>query len=159
VNWNNAQLAVIGQHVASFAAGGVAIAVALHFVSEAQGGMITESLNSIWDGVIQISKGVAGLAAVATSVYTTLKATNSASPASQIRSVVTNLSASDVTQAANSVADPAGRNKLISAVASMPEVRGIVAPEVVVLNTESPKVVNTPQAIERLPLGVPRQAA
>jgi hypothetical protein len=93
------------------------------------------------DGLSQTAKGAAGLASALALLYTTLKSANNATPQNQMASVVSNLSAPQIAQVANAVADPGGRNKLISAVGEMPEVKGIVADTNVALNTESEKVV------------------
>lgn len=159
LNWNWNEKAAAGRHVLSYVAGGVTALVGWHFLTPQDASSITENLNTIWDGIVKVGTGVAGLAAVLTPIYTALVAKKSAEPASQIKSVVANLSAPQATQVINSIADPEGRNKLISAVAEMPEVRAIVAPASVATATESTKVVSTPGEAQLLPLAVPPKAA
>lgn len=139
MNWM--QLKAAGRHLASYAAGGVTVLVAWHFLSPVQGTDITTSLNSISSGIEQVIKGITGLLAVLTPIYTAWRASKAASPSAQIKSVIDNLSAPQITQEANKIADPASRNKLIDAVAEMPEVKVIKADEQVALATGSPKVV------------------
>lgn len=142
LNWNWNQYKAAGKHVASYAAGGVTAAVALHFLSPTQGGDIAENIGLITDGVTKIATGVAGIIAVLAPIYTALKAAHNASPASQVTSVVANLSAPQGTQEANAIADPASRTKLIEAVAEMPEVKKIVPADPALADaTASPKVV------------------
>ena len=155
-NWNMTQASAAGKHVLSFIAGAVAFATAAHFISAEQAGGITQNINDIVDGLTTAAKGAAGLLSILTVIYTSYKAANNSSPESQINNVVKNLSAPQITQIANAVTDPAGRNKLINAVAGMPEVRAIVAPESVINDTASPKVVGTAAEVSALPLGVPR---
>ena len=155
-NWNWNQLKSAGRNVASFAAGGVAMAAALHFISAQDAGGLTENINTVVEGVTQIAKGLAGIVAILVPIYTAWQAARSASPKAQIDNVVTNLSSSEIVQAANAVADPGGRNKLINAVAEMPEVRAVVAPNGVAHATDSNKVVSTPAEAAALPMAVPR---
>lgn len=141
VNWNWTQYKAAGRNVASYAAGGVTVAVAFHFLTPAQGGDVTQNLNLIADGVVKIATGIGGLVAVLTPVYTAIKAARNASPSAQVTSVVANLSAPQITQAANAVADPTSRSKLIEAVADMPEVKKIIPVDpALALATVSPKV-------------------
>lgn len=153
-NWNEKKAA--GRHVLSYAAGGVTALVALHILTPQDASGITDNLTSIWDGIEKIITGLTGLAAILVPIYTALTAKKSAEPAEQVKAVVANLSAPAITQAADAVADPASRNKLISAVAEMREVRGIVAPESVAKNTDSNKVVSSPEAVAGLPLASAR---
>ena len=155
-NWNMTQAAAAGKHLLSFVAGAVAFATASHFISAEQAGGITQNINDIVDGLTTAVKGAVGLLSILTVIYTGLKSASNASPEAQINNVVRNLSAPQITQIANAVADPAGRNKLINAVAQMPEVRAIVTPEAVANATYSPKVVSTPAEASALPLAVPR---
>lgn len=112
----------------------------------------TVALNAIADNIKTLALGVASLLTTIAVIKNSLTSAQNASPANQINSVVTNLAAPQVTQIANSIADPEGRKKLITAVAEMQEVRGIVANEVVAQGTPSSKVVSTPQEVARLPM-------
>lgn len=85
-NWNSYKAA--GKHVASYIAGGVSIAVTFHFISPTDASGITENLNSIYDGVVKIGTGIAGLAAILTPIYTALKAAHNASPVGQATGLV-----------------------------------------------------------------------
>lgn len=158
LNWNWNEKAAAGRHVLSYVAGGISFAVGWHFLSPTDATGITENLNTIWDGIVKVGTGVAGLAATLTPIYTALMAKKSAEPASQIKNVVANLSAPQATQAVNAIVDPEGRNKLISAVAEMKEVRGIVMPESVARSIDSTKVVGSPAEIQLLPPATPRAA-
>lgn len=139
LNWT--QLKAAGRHAASYIAGGVTVLVGWHFLSPAQGTDITTNIGLISDGLTKFMAGVAGLITTLTPIYMAWRAARAASPSEQVKSVITQLSAPEITQAANAVADPTSRIKLISAVAEMPEVKSIKADPVVAANTESPKVV------------------
>lgn len=139
--WNWSQYKAAGKHVVSYAAGGVTVAVAFHFLSPAQGQDISQNIGLITDGATKIATGIAGLIAILAPIYNALRAANNSSPSAQITSVVQNLSAPQITQAANAVADPASRTKLIEAVADMPEVKKIVPNDpTIATSTLSPKV-------------------
>ena len=148
LNWNWNEKAAAGRHVLSYVAGGVTVLVGWHFIAPDQGVAITDNLTTIWDGVIKVGTGVAGLVATLVPIYTALQAKHSASPASQANSVSANLPT-----------DAASRTKIINAVAEMPEVRAIVAPRAIVDATLSTKVVNMPEAVSALPLAVPPKVA
>lgn len=144
LDWNWQQYKAAGKNVASYAAGGVSVAVALHFLSPAQGGDVTANIGLISDGLTKVATGIAGLVSSGTIIYTALRAAHNASPSSQVTSVVNNLSAPQITQAANAIADPASRTKLIEAVAEMPEVKKIVPVDpALAVATASPKVTKT----------------
>lgn len=129
LNWNWNQARAAGKNALSYVAGGISVAVAWHFISPGQGTDITGNINDVVEGATQLGKGLAGLIATGSAIYAAFKAANNASPSSQVKSVVQNLSAPEITQAANAVADPTSRNKLIAAVADMPEVKKIVPVE------------------------------
>jgi hypothetical protein len=89
----------------------------------------------------KVATGVAGLSAIILPVYTAWRAAHSASPGEQVKSVITQLSAPQITQAANAVADPHSRQNLIEAVAEMPEVKKVVPVDPAVAQAiPSPKV-------------------
>lgn len=156
LNWNWNEKAAAGRHLLSYAAGGLTVLAGWHFLSPQDASAIGDSLNTIWDGLIKVGTGVATLLGTLIPIYTALTAKKSAEPASQIKSVVTNLSAPQATQAMNAIADPEGRNKLIAAVSKMDEVRAIVVPESLAGAVPSEKVVGSPDAAAHLPLAVPR---
>lgn len=85
MNWNSAKAA--GKHVASYLAGGISVAVAFHFISPTDATGLNDNLNSIYHGIEEIAKGVAGIIAILTPIYTTWKAANNATPASQAASL------------------------------------------------------------------------
>lgn len=87
LQWNWNQYKAAGKHVASYAAGGVTVAVGLHFLSPSQGGDIGGDINLIVDGVEKIATGVAGIVAVIAPIYTALRAAKNASPTSQASSL------------------------------------------------------------------------
>lgn len=82
------QVYAAGRHVASYVAGGVSVAVALHFLSPSQGGDLGTSINQVSDGITQIAKGIAGICAVLTPIYTAWRAAHSASPTQEAISLV-----------------------------------------------------------------------
>lgn len=147
-NWTWPEYQAAGKHVLSYAAGATTVAVAFHFITPKDATDIADNLNTIWNGAMQVAKGVAGLGAVLIPIYTTLKAAFNASPSQQVKRVVDNLSAPPSSQAADAIADPESRKDLINAVSKMPEVKGIVADERVAEETPSPKVVASPEAIK-----------
>lgn len=142
INWNWTQTKAAGRNAASYAAGGVTMLVALHYISPGQGESLGTDINLITDGLAKIATGVAGISAILLPIYTAWRAAHQSSPSEQVKSVITNLSAPQITQAANAVADPASRNNLIEAVADMPEVKKIIPVDPKVANEiPSPKVV------------------
>jgi hypothetical protein len=96
-SWNWNQYKAAGKHVASYAAGGVSVAVAFHYLSPGQGDDITTNLNSIFDGIKEIAIGTGGLITVLTPIYTALRAARNASVPNQGASLVA---------AANNTASP-----------------------------------------------------
>lgn len=83
MNWNWNSYKAAGKHVASYAAGGVTVAVVFGLINQGQGVDATADINSITNGIESIAKGIAGLIAIATPIYTAWKAANNASPAGQ----------------------------------------------------------------------------
>lgn len=156
LNWNWTEKAAAGRHVISYVAGGITVLVGWHLLSPQDATSIADNLNTTWDGLVKVGSGISGLVATGLSIRAALTAKKSAEPASQIKSVVTNLSAPQATQAMNAIADPEGRNKLIAAVSKMDEVRAIVVPESLASAVPSEKVVGSPDAAAHLPLAVPR---
>ncbi len=141
LNWNWSQAKAAGRNAASYAAGGVTVLVAMHYISPTQGTDITTNINLLLDGATKVATAIAGLSAILLPVYTAWRAANSASPSNQVKNVITELSASDITQAANAVADPKSRQNLIEAVADMPEVKKIVSSDPKIAQAiPSPKV-------------------
>lgn len=145
-NWTWAQSKAAGRNVASYAAGGVTVALAWGLVSQTDAATLTEAIGHIVDGTTELAKGVGMIAGVVVPIYTAWRAAHSSSPKEQIKSVVENLSDTQAAQAANAIADPTGRNKLINAVATMPEVKQVVATTEVAQNTPSSKVVTAQNA-------------
>lgn len=141
--WNWTQDKAAGKHLLSYAAGATTAAAFMGLISQGDSASLMSGLNQIVDGLESAAKGVGVVAGVLIPIYTALRAAHNASPQEQIKSVVNNLSAPEVTQVANAVVDPQGRAKLINAVAEMPEVKGIVAAPAVALVTPSDKVVAT----------------
>lgn len=83
MNWNWNSYKAAGKHVASYAAGGVTVAIAFGVLNSTQGADATADINSIASGVESIAKGIAGLVAILTPIYTMWKAANNASPVGQ----------------------------------------------------------------------------
>lgn len=86
LNWN--QYKAAGKHVASFAAGGVGVAVALHFITPSQATDVNGNLTSIFTGLQQVATGIAGLGAVLVPIYTAWRASHNAAPAVQAAALV-----------------------------------------------------------------------
>lgn len=126
IKWTPQQWQAAGKHLLSYSAGGVSIAVAWHFISPGQGTDISSNINDVVEGTTQLLKGLAGLLATGAAIYSGLKSAQRASPASQVESVVNSLAGPVSQQVANAIADPTSRDKLIAAVADMPEVMKIV---------------------------------
>lgn len=87
LNWNWNQYKAAGRHVASYAAGGVSVAVALHLLSPAQGSDIAENIGTITDGLMKVATGIGGLIAVLAPIYTAFKAAHSASPVQEAKAL------------------------------------------------------------------------
>lgn len=83
MNWNWNSYKAAGKHVASYAAGGVTVAIAFGLLNANQGADVNTAVNSIVDGLESIIKGVSLLIAIATPIYTTWRAANNASPVGQ----------------------------------------------------------------------------
>lgn len=145
---NLGQYQVAAQHALSYGAGLATMAATWGVVSQVDAASLTEHFTDIYNGSLLLAKGLAGLATTAGSIYAGYRAVKSASPSEQVKSVVAALAAPPSTQAANAIADPGSRKELISAVAGMPEVKGIVATPSVAADTASPKVVATPDAVK-----------
>lgn len=79
-NWGMNSWEAAGKHVASYAAGGVTVAVAWGFLSSSQGSDLTTDVNMITHGVGEVVKGVAGIAAALTPLYTAWRAAHNATP-------------------------------------------------------------------------------
>lgn len=131
-----------GKHVVSYAAGAATVAAAWGLISQGDSTSIVQNLNLLMHGLGEVVTAVTMLATTAASIWAGLKAIRNSSPESQMKSVVTNLTEQQVAKAAGAVDDPAGRKKLISAVADMPEVKQVVTDEQTALQTLSPKVVS-----------------
>src|ERR1035437_4735164 len=88
--WTWQQYQAAGKHIASYAAGGISVAVAFHFlnITPAQGTDLTQDVNLIVDGVTKTVTGVMGILAIATPIYTALRAANNAGVAHQGASLV-----------------------------------------------------------------------
>ena len=126
LNWNWAQSKAAGRNAASYVAGGITMLIAMHYLSPGPGEDLTADIGILTNALTKLATGLAGVSAILLPVYTMWRAASSASPSEQVKSVITNLSASDITQAANAVADPNSRRNLIEAVAEMPEVKKVV---------------------------------
>ena len=153
-SWNENQLASAGRNVVSAVGGIVGTLVAMHFLSSQQSSDITSNIDLIVHGVTQTVTGIIGLAGVLGPIWAALRAAHNASPSQVINHAAIDLSASQSRQASDALADPSARNKIINAVAEMPEVRAIVTPEAVAHATDSAKVVSTPAEAAQLPLAI-----
>jgi hypothetical protein len=111
MNWTWDQYKAAGKHLASYTAGGVTVAVAFGVLTSSQGVDANADINSIISGLESVAKGVAGLIAIITPIYTAWMAAHNASP--QVR---------------------------LNAVAAMPEVSKIITTPEVAKATPSDKV-------------------
>jgi hypothetical protein len=87
-NWNWNSYKAAGKHVASYIAGGLSVAVTFHFISPTDASGITDNISTISDGLTKVATGVAGLLAILTPIYTTLKAAHNASAVGQATGLV-----------------------------------------------------------------------
>lgn len=138
IDWDWGQYKAAGRNVASYAAGGVTVALAWGLVSANDASQLQEGISTIASGAEQMAKGIGMVAGVLVPMYTAWRAAHSASPKAQAKAVVDNLADPHAPQAIASTDD---RNKLINAVSMMPEVKQIVATTDVALSTPSAKVV------------------
>jgi hypothetical protein len=81
--WNINQYKAAGKHAASYIAGGVSVAVLFHFISPSDANSINENLNTVYHGIEEIAKGVAGIIGVLTPIYTAWRAAHNAGPVQQ----------------------------------------------------------------------------
>ena len=89
LDWNLNQYKAAGKHVASFAAGGVGMAAALHFLSPSQAVDVNGNLTQIFNGLEQVATGIAGLGTILVPIYTALRAAHNANPTVQAQALVT----------------------------------------------------------------------
>ncbi len=83
MNWNWNSYKAAGKHVASYAAGGVTVAVAFGLLNSSQGTEATTDINTIATSLESLGKAIAGLAGILVPIYTAWRAANNASPAGQ----------------------------------------------------------------------------
>lgn len=114
MNWTWDQYKAAGKHVASYAAGGVTVAIAFGVLTSSQGADANTDVNSIIDGIESVVKGITGLVAIATPFYTAWMAAHNAS--SQVR---------------------------LNAVAAMPDIKKILTTQAIADATPSAKVSAT----------------
>lgn len=153
--WNATQWQSAGRNWLSTAAGVVgslvAMALTLHAITPEQASDLTKYFNELVSGITLVVEAVIGLATVVLiPIYTSFKAAHSASPNQQAKSL-TSLPNDQVAAALESTTN-GSRVKLISGVADMTGVRGIIGPENLAAATESPKVVSTVAEMAALPL-------
>lgn len=117
--WNEWKAA--GRHVSTFVAGGISVAVAVKFLSPGDAQLLTDNVAHITTGLKELAEGVAGLIAFGISVRNMLAAKSAAEPANQVIAVATNLRKNGSADVPSPL-----RNEIIGAVATMPEVRGVV---------------------------------
>lgn len=140
-NWDAHQWQAAGKHAASFAAGIVALAAATHFISAQDASNLTDGVNNVYNGVMQVAKGVAEIVAILTPIYGMVKSAHNASPTSTIQRV--EQIANDPTQATA----PAAKKALAAATDSLPEVAGVImnaTPAGVALSNSVPSATVAP---------------
>lgn len=81
------QYKAAGRHVASYAAGGVTVAVTMGLLTNGQGADLNSALSSIVDGVGHITAGLVTIAGIVTPFYTAWRSSHSANPSIQAASI------------------------------------------------------------------------
>lgn len=137
--WNEAKAA--GKHLASYAAGGVTVAVAWGLLSTTSGADINADINLIADGTKKVVEGTAGIIAVLTPIYTAWRAAHNASPDQQQAAVAARPDRMVV------AIDPAKPAEAAMRVASLPEIKAVITnPEVAAATPQIAKIVS-PEAL------------
>jgi hypothetical protein len=88
IAWNWTQYKASGRHVASFAAGLIGGAAALHFITPQQATDVNGDITALFTGLEQVATSIAGLIAICVPIYTAFKAAHSASPTMEAKSLV-----------------------------------------------------------------------
>lgn len=88
MSWNWNQYKAAGKHVASFAAGGIGVAAAMHFITPQQALDANGNITQIVGGLQQVITGIAGIATVLVPIYTALRSAHNANPTVQAQSLV-----------------------------------------------------------------------
>lgn len=107
------QYKAAGRNALSYAAGGVTAAAAMGLISHGDSTSLLSGLNDIANGLESVAKGVGVIAGILVPIYTAYRASHSASPQEQIKTV-----------------------------AAMPEVKAIVTTPAVAAESPSLKVVS-----------------
>lgn len=118
LKWTKAQWDAAGRHVLTALGSALTMAVIMNLITAAQAGVLLEQATNFITALF-------GLIAVLGPIYAAWQAARSASPAAQVDEVAKNLGSGPVSQAANAIADPLSRDKIIQAVANMPEVKEV----------------------------------
>lgn len=136
MKWDWNQYAASGKHWLSYGAGLITMLAAVGLLSKTDASGINENISTIWDGVMKIATGVAGLAAILTPIYTSLKAAHNASPDAQ-KARVAQQPNTVVVEASPSSSVTDMSNKL----AALPSVEKVISTPAVAAATPSSKVV------------------
>jgi hypothetical protein len=118
LTWTKAQWDAAGRHVLTLIGTAAPILIMLKVVSPEQIGTWT-----VWG--TNLFAAVGALCLALAPIYAALRAAQTASPSNQIDQVAKNLAGSAQSQTDNALADPESRDKIIEAVANMPEVKNV----------------------------------
>lgn len=150
-SWTWTEYKAVGRHAGNSVASAAVGAAAMGLLSQTDANGIVEGIREITSGVDHIVAGVTLLLGPFVPMYMAWRAKKTASPTEQTAAVVATLEAAKTSPAIATRLEIEDRNKLISAVGDMPEVKNIIADAAVAANTESPKVVATLVQSARIP--------
>lgn len=66
---NSSQLAAMGRHIVTYAAGGITVAATLHVISAGDASALTNSITQISNGVAEIALGLGPIIALASGAF------------------------------------------------------------------------------------------
>jgi hypothetical protein len=146
--WTKDQWQAAGKHAVSYGAGIATFAAAygLFGVSTKDAADIGSNLQTIYDGLMQVGKGVGGLVAVFAPIYAAWKAAHNASPQNQVARA-TEVITEQSKPGAATVIDRAQANSVINAVSNLPGVVGVVTTPSIAAATPSDRVVSDAKAL------------
>lgn len=109
------QVFAAGRHAFSFGAGVIATAAMWGLVSQTDSATLSEALTHLGNGASEMAKGVTAIIGVIIPLYTAWRAAHNASPAEQVKSVIS-LPPAEVSDAVKASTAPGAQAELISAV-------------------------------------------
>jgi len=138
-DWN--QYLAVGRHLASYAAGGVTVAVAFGLLSQKGATDLNADIELITSGTQKIVEGIVGIIGILTPIYTSLCAAKRAGAAAQQASVA-NMPDRMVLKV-----DPSQKPEAALAAARLPQVQTVITTAAVAAATPSVDKIVGPQAI------------